>query len=143
MPVPPEYQRLHDEFYDFLLDARDVSGLATTHMTWTMVQGVFQVFRCRVDLADAIRFAVILPAGLRALFTADWEPDEPRRPFDTLAAMTAEVKHLRQAHNFSTETAIADVATALRRHVDAQALERVLKQLPEGSAAFWRGHKDT
>ena len=140
MPVPPEYQRLHDEFYAFLIDVRDVSGLATTHMTCTMVQGVLQVFRRRLDLPDAIRFAGLLPAGLRALFTADWQPDEARRPFGSIADMTAEVRALRPDHNFATDTAIADVATALRRHVDEKAFEALLSRLPDGSVEFWRGH---
>jgi hypothetical protein len=39
MPVPPDYQRLHDG------------------------AGVLQVFRHRLELRDAIRFATILPAG--------------------------------------------------------------------------------
>jgi uncharacterized protein (DUF2267 family) len=140
MPVPPDYQRLHDDFYAFLLDARDVAGLATTHITYTMVQGVLQVFRRRLGLADAVRFAAVLPAGVRALFTADWDPDEPRRPFDSLAAMTSEVRTLRPDHNFATDTAIADVATALRRHVDLPAFDALLARLPEGSATFWQGH---
>jgi uncharacterized protein (DUF2267 family) len=140
MPVPAEYQRLHDEFYAFLVDARDTAGLATTNMSYTMVQGVLQVFRRRLDLRDAIRFAAILPAGLRALFTADWDLDEPRRAFDSLARMTAEVRALRPDHNFSPDSAIADVATALRHHVDVQALDTVLARLPQGSVAFWQGH---
>ena len=57
MPVPPEYQRARDDFYNFLLDARDTAGLGTTHQGYTMVQGVFQTFRRRLDLKVAIRFA--------------------------------------------------------------------------------------
>lgn len=45
MPVPVEYKRASMDFEQFMVDARDISGLATTHQTDTMVQGVFQAFR--------------------------------------------------------------------------------------------------
>jgi uncharacterized protein (DUF2267 family) len=82
MPVPPEYQRARDDFYNFLIDARDTAGLSSTHQAYMMVQGVFQTFRRRLDLKDAIRFAGVLPAVLRAIFVADWNTEEPRRPFE-------------------------------------------------------------
>jgi uncharacterized protein (DUF2267 family) len=138
MPVPPEYQRATDDFYAFLTDARDTAGLATTHQTFTMVQGVLQVFRRRVDLREAILFAGALPPVLRAVFVADWNPDDPQRQFDDLATMTREVQTLRPDHNFAPDTAICSVASALRRHVDVKAFERVLSGLPPGAAKFWQ-----
>ncbi|WP_206171818.1 hypothetical protein [Thiorhodococcus mannitoliphagus] len=47
-----------------------------------------------------------------------------------------EVKSLREKHNFSTETAIQDVARALRRHVDEEAFDKLLAQRPEGAVEF-------
>jgi uncharacterized protein (DUF2267 family) len=137
MPVPPEYQRATDEFYAFLTDARDTAGLATTHQAFTMVQGVLQVFRRRVDLREAILFAGVLPPVLRAVFVADWNPDEPRRPFEDVATMTREVQALRADHNFAPDTAIGSVARALRRHIDVEAFEGVLAKFPAGAATFW------
>ena len=137
MPVPQEYERAADDFFAFLLDARDTAGLATTHQTYTMVQGVFQAFRQRLDLADALRFADVLPVGLRALFVSDWHPEAPRRPFEDRATMTRDVQALRPEHNFAPDSSIADVAAALRRHVDAAALDRMLATLPAGAEAFW------
>jgi uncharacterized protein (DUF2267 family) len=52
--------------------------------------------------------------------------------------MTKEVQALRAEHNFAPETAIRDVARALRRHVDEVAFERVLAGFPEGAAEFWK-----
>jgi uncharacterized protein (DUF2267 family) len=121
-----------------LLDARDAAGLGTTHQAYTMVQGVFQTFRRRLDLKDAIRFASVLPAVLRALFVADWNLEEPRRPFEDRAVMIQEVRDLRAEHNFAPDTAIQDVARALRRHVDEAAFDRVLKSPPSGAWEFWR-----
>lgn len=136
--VPPEYQRARDDFYNFLIDARDTAGLSSTHQAYTMVQGVFQTFRRRLDLKDAIRFAGVLPAVLRAIFVADWNTEEPRRPFEDRAVMMQEVGALRADHNFAPETAIQDVARALRRHVDEAAFERVLERLPSGASEFWQ-----
>ena len=138
MPVPPQYQRASDHFFAFLADARDEASLETTNQSYTMVQGVLQAFRRRLSLADAIRFAGVLPAVVRALFVADWDPDEPQRPFGDRASMTAEVQALRANHNFAPETAIRDVAAALRKHVDAAEFDALLATLPAGASEFWR-----
>lgn len=138
MPVPVEYKRASMDFEQFMLDARDISGLATTHQTYTMVQGVFQAFRRRLDVKEAIRFANVLPPVLRALFVADWDLDEPRRPFADRATMTHEVQALRPDHNFAPDSSIGSVAAALRRNIDQAALDRVLTGLPPGALAFWQ-----
>jgi uncharacterized protein (DUF2267 family) len=138
MPVPSEYQRATDDFYAFLVDARDISGVPTTNAAYTMVQGVLQTFRRRLEVSDAIMFAGVLPAVVRALFVADWNPMEPRRPFEDFETMTREVRSLRPDHNLSSDTAIRDVATALRRHVDRKAFARALAKLPDGAAKFWQ-----
>lgn len=142
MPVPPEYQRATDDFYAFLTDARDAAGLSTTHQAFTMVQGVLQAFRRRVDLREAILFAGVLPPVLRALFVADWNPDEPRQPFQDMATMTRDVRTLRPDHNFAPDTAIGSVAWALRRHVDIRAFEEILADLPAGAAKFWEASRE-
>jgi uncharacterized protein (DUF2267 family) len=138
MPVPMEYKRASEQFEKFLVDARDNAMLQTTHQSYTMVQGVLQVFRHRLDAKEALLFADVLPPLLRALFVADWNLDEPRRPFGDRAAMTKEVQALRPDHNVSPDSAIRDVARALQQAVDADALDRVLARLPDGAAAFWR-----
>lgn len=138
MPIPQEYQRATDYFYEFLLDARDTAGLGSTHQTYTMVQGVLQTFRRRLDIKDAILFASVLPAVLRAIFVTDWNTGEPRRPFEARSVMNKEIQALRAGHNFATETAIGDVANALRRHVNEDAFNQVLAELPKGAVEFWQ-----
>lgn len=140
MPMPVEYQRATDHFCQFLADARDEANFGSAHQAYTMAQGVFQVFRRRPRIEDAIRFANILPAGLRALFVAEWNVDEPRLPFEDRAIMTKEVQSLRPLHNFSPESSIRDVAVALRGNVDEVALDRVLATLPEAARQFWQMH---
>ena len=137
MPVPAEYERASAKFYNYLVDARDTSGLWSTHVTYTMTQGVFQVFRRRISTQDAIAFANFLPICLRALFVTDWDINEEKKPFGNRDAMTREVKKLREIHNFSTDTAIRDVAKAIRHHVDEEAFDTLLKQLPKGAVEFW------
>lgn len=138
MPVPSEYQRATDDFYKLLSDVRDSAGLTTTNQAYTVLQGVFQVFRRRLDVKDVIRFLGVLPVGARALFVADWDADEQRRAFEDRALMTKEVRALRAEHNYAPETAIHDVAVGLRRNVDQTTFERVLAMLPRGAAEFWR-----
>lgn len=139
MTIPMEYRTAEEDFEAFLKGARDVSGLATRNQVYTMVQGVFQVFRRRLDMRDAIRFAGMLPPLLRALFMDDWDVDEPRCSFESREAMMREVQALRLDHNFAPDSAIRDVAVALRRQVDEAALDRLLATLPEGAQEFWRG----
>ena len=102
-----------------------------------MTQSVFQVFRRRLSIIDAIAIANTLPICLSALFVTDWDTDEDIKPFESREVMTREVRLLREAHNFSTETAIRDVAQVLRRHVDEGVFDRLLTQLPKGAAEFW------
>jgi uncharacterized protein (DUF2267 family) len=137
---PAEYQRATDDLYDFLQTLRDISMFTDSHPPYTITQAVFQVFRRRLSLRDAVRFAQVLPAGLRALFVADWDPDEPTRAFVSREEMTRELRDLRPEHNYSEDTSIADVAKALRLHVDEEALDRVLATLPAGAADYWEGH---
>lgn len=137
MPVPSEYKRASDDFYAFLLDARDQAGLWSTHVTYTMAQGVFQVFRRRLTVSQAMAFVDLLPVGLRALFVSDWNTEEPLKPFESREDMTREVRQLRHNHNFSTDTAIQDIAIALRKHVDEARLDALLASFPEGAVSFW------
>ena len=137
MPVPRQYQLASLEFNEFLVDARDAAGLMTTNAAYTMVQGVLHTFRRRLEIKQAILFANVLPAVLRAIFVADWDVEEPKRRFEDRAAMTKEVQALRPNHNYAPDTAIHDVATALRKHVDEEMFDQVLAQLPDGAAQFW------
>jgi uncharacterized protein (DUF2267 family) len=138
MPVPSEYQRATDDFYKLLTDVRDSAGLTTTNQAYTVLQGVFQVFRRRLDLQDAVRFLNLLPVGARALFVADWDADEQKRDFEDRTLMTKEVRELRAEHNYAPESAIRDVAVALRRNVDQTAFDHVLAALPRGAVEFWQ-----
>jgi len=137
MPVPPEYERASAQFYEYLLEARDNADLWSTHVTYTMTQGVLQVFRRRISTRQAIEFANELPICLRALFVTDWDIGEEQKLFVDRKTMTEEVCSLRAKHNFSTETAIRDVARALRRQVDEVRFDKLLSDFPDGALDFW------
>ena len=143
MPMPSEYQRAGEYFDAFLMDVRDGCELGSRHQAYTTVQGVFQVFRRRLPLADAIRFAAALPGLVRALFVAEWDPGEPRLEFAPREALEAEVRALRSLHNFAPEGAIGHVAWALWRHTDAAALRAALGQLPPPAREYWRSDDST
>jgi uncharacterized protein (DUF2267 family) len=138
MTVPVEYQRARDDFYTFLVDVRDSAGLGSTHQAFTTSEGVLHAFRMRLSLTDAIRFAGVLPAGLRALFVSHWDPEVDPIPFGDHADQLRDVRSLRADHNFSPDDAIKIVAAALRRAVDAGRLDAVLAKLPREAAEYWR-----
>ncbi len=137
MPVPAEYQRIHDELYQFLMDVRDIADIETTHRAYTVAQGVFQTFRRRISIENAVLFCNALPAGIRALFCADWDPFQEIIPFSTLEIMNTEVRNLRADHNFAPETAIQDVAKALWKNTDQELLTAQLSRLPVEARYFW------
>ncbi|MGE0228295.1 MAG: DUF2267 domain-containing protein [Dehalococcoidia bacterium] len=137
MTVPAGYYDASRHFEEFLVRAREAAGLTTTNQSFTMVEGVFRAFRRRLSIKDAIRFAGVLPPAARALFVADWDPEEPRRPFEDRPAMTREAQALRGGHNFAPDTCIHDVAVALRASIREADLEAVLSRLPEAARDFW------
>ncbi len=141
MPYPAEYQRATDDFESFMCAVRDEADFGSSHQAYTMTQGVFQTFRRRLSTKDAIRFANILPAGIRSLFLADWEPGEQQLPFSELEKMNAEVALLRPEHNFSRKNAIQIVAKVLSSQVDCQRLKEALSLLPPEAASFWASPK--
>lgn len=98
MPVPSEYQRASIDFEEFLVDARDRAGLVTTNQAYTMVEGVFRLFRRHLSVAEGLAFANVVPPVLRALFVEEWDTSAPAQPFASREAMTAEVQALRAAH---------------------------------------------
>jgi len=137
MTVPMEYWRASQDFEDFLADAADAAALSTRNQSYTMVQGVLLAFRRRLTLVEAITFAQVLPAMLRALFIADWDPSEPLTQSWDAESILADIQGLREHHNFAPETSQANVAAVLRRHVDEAAFEACLARLPAPARAFW------
>lgn len=143
MPIPPDYFHANQQFERFMLDARDAADLPTTNMAWNMVVGVLNAFRCRLTIRDALRFANILPPGIRALFVADWDAEQPLRKFTDQENLIDEIRSVRRVHNFSPETAHQAVAIALRKNLDEHKLDEFLKQISVQAYQFWFVDADT
>ncbi len=103
-----------------------------------MVVGVLHAFRWRLQVTQVVAFAAVLPPMIRALFIEDWDPEKAALPFGEPADWLADVCSIRTRHNFSPPDAVASVASALRKHVDADAFESVLAHLPSGASRYWQ-----
>jgi uncharacterized protein (DUF2267 family) len=123
-------------------DARDRMCLDSDNMTYTAVDAVFQVFRRRLTPQQGLDFASVLPSVLRAIFVYRWDVSQPPVEFDDRDAMTTEAKAVRSDHNLTPENAIEATAWAVRRCVDQKDFDRVLAEMPEGAADFWRVEVD-
>lgn len=142
MPLPFEYQNASRQFDQFMIDARDNAGLATTNMTWNMVIGVLHTFRRRLSAQDALRFADALPPVVRALFLENWDITQPIAEFGSAQQLLEEVRAVRFQHNFSPDNAVQAVAAALRKNIDLQEFERVLKTLSANARHYWSDGQD-
>ena len=137
MPVPPEYLRVGELFSDFLLRVREETMLATRHQSYTCLQGVLVTFRRRLNAEQILGFAQVLPPVVASIFIDGWKVDEFTPVWGSRDSLTLEVQHFRGDHNFSPDTAIADVARAVRKTVGDEALDRAVAPLGSEAAAFW------
>jgi uncharacterized protein (DUF2267 family) len=137
MPFPPEYRTASEDFERFLAEIKAQALLATHNQAYAMTRAVLHVFRDHLTVQDALDFATLLPPVLRAVFVDDWKPAGDPAPLPDREHLTREVLGVREPHNSAPETAIADVAAVLRRHVDQAAFDRLLARLPNGAAEFW------
>ena len=137
MTVPPEYVHASRDFERFMADLMEISTLATHHRAYAVLRGVLHVFRDHLTVEQALRFADVLPAVLRAIYIEDWHPVADPVPFPDQQQLIAEVRAQRRHHNLADESSIGDVAQALRRHIPEEALMRGLQGLDANARAYW------
>lgn len=137
MPMPWTYRQATREWQAFLSDAKAAMELTSDNAAFTAVEGVLRAFRRRLTPEQAIDFAQVLPAVLRALFVADWHLDEGPLPPGSRVDWTAEARALRPHHNLTPPNCVEATALALRKSVLRQDLDRVLGRLPPFAAEFW------
>lgn len=118
-------------------DFLQISMLATRHQAYAVTRAVLHVFRDHLTISDALMFAEVLPAVLRAIFVENWRPADSPPLFPDRQTLVQEVKANRRDHNLASESSIRDVAAALRRNVDNASLDRALSRLPAGAADYW------
>jgi uncharacterized protein (DUF2267 family) len=117
-----EYWNASKDFEAFLLDVRDTCMLQTHNQAYHTLRAVLHVFRSHLTVEDALAL-----------------PEDHPPPFPCRDALQREVKAIRPDHNLAPESAISDVANALRRSsIDCHDLDRVLAKLPPGAAEFWQ-----
>lgn len=136
MTRPMIYQHANEDFEAYLADARDRLDTPSRNVAYTATDGVFRAFRARLEIQQALDFANVLPAILRAIFVQDWTVAPPLA-WGGRAEWTHEAKALRRHHNFSPDTVVADVAWALRRHTEDEKFNAVLSRLPPEAQEFW------
>lgn len=137
MTVPQEYVHASRDFDRFMDDFMQIAMLETHHRSYAILRAVLHVFRDHLEVSDALRFAEILPAVLRAIFVENWHPVAGPPPFPDRATLIREVKANRRDHNLASETSISEVAAALRRNISNADLDRVLASLPPGAVEYW------
>lgn len=103
MPMPWAIRHATKDWQAFLADAKGRLDLDSDNSAYTAVDAVLLVFRRRLSVAEAVAFAQLLPACLRALFVQDWDVTAPRLPFTTRDAMTREAKEVRKHHNLTPD----------------------------------------
>jgi len=137
--MPQTYFLASKDFDAFLADVRDTCLLQTHHQAYHTLRAVLLTFRAHLTTQQALTFANVLPAVTRAIFVEDWIVSDTPTPFPDRAALIAEVKSVRRDHNMAPDSAIKDVAAALRRSSIAEReLDRVLAGLPEGAVDYWK-----
>ena len=136
MPMPWTYRQASREWQAFLEDAKAAMELTSDNACFTAVEGVLKAFRRRLTVQEALDFAQVLPAVLRALFVADWQVALPVAPGGR-NDWRAEAQALRPQHNLTPANCVEATAQALRKAVLREDLERVLARLPTFAAEFW------
>ncbi len=142
MTIPMEYAHAGEAFDRFIERVRRRADHVTRHQTFKTVQSVLMVFRRRLTVDQALTFADALPVILRAVFVEGLR-QAPTIPFASLTEMNAEVRAIREQHDFSPENAIEIVAECLREDWDQLTFHSVLCELPEGAAAFWAARHES
>ncbi|MBO6510188.1 MAG: DUF2267 domain-containing protein [Roseibium sp.] len=138
MPMPQTYFLASREFDAFIQDVRDTCMLQTHHQAYHTLRAVLHTFRAHLTTAQALTFANCLPAVTRAIFVEDWTPVDAPPSFPDRKALIEHVKSVRKDHNLAPDSAIEDVAGAVRRSsIDERELYRVLSGLPSGAREFW------
>lgn len=138
MPMPQTYFQASKDFDAFIVDVRDTCMLQSHHQAYHTLRAVLHVFRAHLTTEQALRFANILPAVTRAIFVEDWTPSGTPPPFPDRATLVAQVKSVRKDHNLAPDSAIEDVAAALRRSsIDEREFDRIVKELPQSATDFW------
>ncbi len=104
-----------------------------------MLRAVLHEFRGYMTVTQAIAFAGGLPPVTRAIFVADWRPDEaPPPPPERQDFAAAVVKRLAP-HHVPPDSIVSDVFAVLASRADPAKTAVAVEALPAGLQRLWRG----
>lgn len=137
MPMPFTYRHATDEWRRYLAAMRDRTLIDSDNVIYTATDGLLRAFRARLPARDVLAFADLLPAVLRAILVARWDVEAPLKPWTTRAGIEAEIRSLRQHHNFAPPGILDDLVWGIRREMRQIDLDRLLARLPPEAQALW------
>ncbi len=135
--MPFNYRSATPDFEAYLRDVMEIGMMSTSNQAYQTIRAVFHVFRSHVEPQVAMGFAQFLPAVLRAIFVEDWTLASPITPFPNDEELLREVRAVRPDHNMSPDSAIHDVALALRNCLKVEDYALMMKKLPPDARKFW------
>lgn len=136
MPMPWSYRHPEKEWRGFLDDVAEIIGTPSSNVAYTAAEGALHAFRARLTPTQVLAFADALPAVLRALFLQGWRLQTPVAWADRTTYL-AEIRKLREAHNFTGELALEAVSFALHRAVGPERLRKTLGDIGPEAETFW------
>ena len=137
MPMPYSYRHASEEWSALLKNLREETLIASENVLYTCIQAVLISFRARLSVQQALDFADLLPAVLRAVFVSDWQVAWPL-PWSGREEIRAEMRALRPDHNFCPPELLEHLLRAIPATTRQMDLERVLDRIGPEARAFWR-----
>lgn len=137
MPMPYAYRHASEEFRAYLAALRDETLIQSDNVIYTGTQAVLAAFRARLTPRQALAFADLLPAVLRAIFVSAWDIDAPRQDWPDRDGLRAEMMALRQDHNFCPPDLLEPLLAAIAATMRKPDLARVLEQIGPEAVRFW------
>ena len=138
MPMPFTYRHATDEFRDFLAKLRQETLIASDNVLYTGTEAVLHSFRARLTVQQAVDFANLLPAVLRAIFVQDWNTAKARQPWPDRQTLRAEMLALRRDHNVCPQGLLEALLTAIPATMRRLDLDRLLESIGPEATDFWR-----
>lgn len=134
--MPFTYRHATDEWRGFLKDLRDETLIISDNVLYTGTQAVLHAFRARICVQDALDFANLLPAILRAIFVADWQIAPPR-PWPTRDDLRSEMLDLRRDHNFCPPDLLEVLLRAIPATTRRMEFDRLMIRIGPEAGDFW------
>ena len=139
MTIPPEITQASTQFMELLGALKERASLQTHTQCYAILRAVLHEFRGYMTTAQAIAFAGGLPPVVRAIFVADWRPDEAPPPPLAPREFTAAVVKRLSPHHVPPDSIVSDVFALLASRADPARTAVAVDNLPAGLQRLWRG----